>query len=72
MSERIYKYIWTARKGSEFFSGTIERTYKEMVDIHGTTNLVHLVREWNRLAKLQLTIKPPEGIPNIIWTYYTI
>lgn len=57
-----YKYIWTARKGNEFFSGIQERTYTEMMGIHGTTNLVHLVREWNRMAEHQLTIKRPEGI----------
>ena len=43
-----------------------------MMETHDTTNLVHLVREWNRLAELQQTIKTPEGIPNIIWTYYNI
>lgn len=70
--ESTYKYIWTARKGTEFYSGTVERTWTEMMDIYGTTDLVYLVREWNRLAEFQLTIKRPEGLPNIIWTYYNI
>lgn len=67
-----YKYIWTARKGNEFFSGIRTLTYTEMMDTHGTHNLIQLVKEWNRIAELQQKIKTPEGIPNIIWTYYTI
>ncbi len=69
--ETTYRYIWTARKGTEFFSGTKELTYTEMMKTHGTTNLVHLVREWNRLAELQLTVTKPD-ISKVIWTYYNV
>ena len=60
-------YLWTANKEGLFFSGIVERTEKEMLDLYYHTNIKSLVKEWNRLAQLQLSMGS-----NILWTYYTI
>lgn len=64
-------YIWTATcEGKQIGSGVENLTEQECVDYHGTTNILKLVNEWNRLGQLQFSMA--RNLPRILWTYYTI
>ena len=50
-------YVWTATcEGKQIGSGVRHLTEKECLDLHGTTNILRLVNEWNRTGQLQFNM----------------